>query len=153
MSVCNGGRPEDSKGLWENRRRVGWINPFPVFGAVAQPFHLFYSRLVNFQSLTVIVLGVCVCVCACISVPGEKWDAKTPTLKMLRSWKQNGEAMRLRQKRTPHFALCSLWNTAWPAETSKAYRLAHDTGDHQNAITQPRENIKVCKVKTLTYLC
>ena len=37
MSAGNGGRTEDSKGLWENRRRVGGINPFPEFGAVAQP--------------------------------------------------------------------------------------------------------------------
>lgn len=64
MSVGNGGRTGDSKGLWENRGvGLGGMNQFPCVWCCFTLFHLFYSRLVNIQSLTVILLGMGMFVC------------------------------------------------------------------------------------------
>lgn len=88
----------------------GWDKSISCVRCCSAAFHLFYSRLVNIQSLTVILLGVCVClcVCVCVSLLGEKWNAETPTPKMFRSRKQNCEAMCLRQQLIVHSALCSV---------------------------------------------
>lgn len=117
-------------------RGLGGINPFPVFAAVAQPSICFIPDWLTSNHL----LRYCVCVHVCVSLPGEKW--KTPTLKMFRSQTQNCEAMCSRQQLILHFALCFVWDRALHDEKRKANCQAHDAGNDQNGITQPRKILK-----------
>lgn len=64
------------------QKGVGGINPFPAFGAVVQASICFIPDWLTSNHL---LQYLCVCECVCFFQAGEKWNAETPTLKMLRT--------------------------------------------------------------------